>query len=113
MSRVRRRELNDELEAGILLLACVMLPALFIFGSKRFIVPVIPLIALFQGYAIVATARQLFQPGKKSELTGFERGGSSSRPCSNSLPPSSGKVVAIKVHHLDPRSYEVLFGLRT
>ena len=113
MSRVRRRELNDELEAGILLLACAMLPALFIFGSKRFIVPVIPLIALFQGYAIVATARQIFQPGKKSELTGFERGGSSSRPCSNSLPPSSGKVVAIKVHHLDPRSYEVLFGLRT
>jgi len=57
MSRVRRRELSEEPQAGILLLACVILPSLFIFGSKRFIVPVIPLIALFQGYAIVATAR--------------------------------------------------------
>jgi uncharacterized membrane protein YoaK (UPF0700 family) len=67
MSRVRRRrELSDEPTAGILLLACVMLPALFIFGSKRFIVPVIPLIALFQGYAIVATARGLL--GRSSDL---------------------------------------------
>jgi 4-amino-4-deoxy-L-arabinose transferase-like glycosyltransferase len=59
MVRVRRGELSDELKAGILLLACVMVPALSIFGSKRFIVPVIPLIALFQSYAIVATARGL------------------------------------------------------
>ena len=67
MSRVcRRRDLSDEPTAGILLLACVMLPVLFIFGSKRFIVPVIPLIALFQGYAIVATARGFL--GRSSDL---------------------------------------------
>jgi hypothetical protein len=59
-SRVRRRELSDELKAGILSLACVTLPPLAIFGSKRFIVPVIPLIALFQGYAIVASVRGLW-----------------------------------------------------
>jgi len=35
----------------------VTLPPLLIFGSKRFIVPVIPLIALFQGYAIVTFGR--------------------------------------------------------
>ncbi len=59
MTRIRRSELSDEPEAGVLLLACVILPALFIFGSKRFIVPVIPLFALFQGYAIVTAARGL------------------------------------------------------
>ena len=83
MSRVRRRrELSDEPKAGILLLACVMLPALFIFGSKRFIVPVIPLIALFQGYAIVATARGLL--GRSSDLSEVQpRGvGTEKRRCS-------------------------------
>ena len=56
MSGVRRRKLSYELKAGILMLACVILPALSIFGSKRFIVPVIPLIALFQAYAIIVSA---------------------------------------------------------
>jgi len=37
----------------------VMLPPLLIFGSKRFIVPVVPLIALFQSYAIVEAAQPL------------------------------------------------------
>lgn len=57
-----RGELTREFRAGVLLLACVMLPPLLIFGSKRFIIPVIPLIALFQGYAIVeaALAARLF-----------------------------------------------------
>src|SRR5208282_4102813 len=60
MIRVHRSELSNEPEAGVLLLACVMLPALFIFGSKRFIVPVIPLIVLFQGFAIIAAAGGLW-----------------------------------------------------
>ena len=58
MNRVRRGELSDEVKAGTLLLAFVMLPPLLIFGSKRFIVPVIPLVALFQGYAIVAATKK-------------------------------------------------------
>jgi hypothetical protein len=52
-----RGKLTAEVSAGIVLLACVTLPPLLIFGSKRFIVPVIPLIALFQGYAIVTFGR--------------------------------------------------------
>ena len=56
MSGVRRRKLSYELKAGILMLACVILPALSIFGSKRSVVPVIPLIALFQASAIIVSA---------------------------------------------------------
>jgi hypothetical protein len=52
--RIWSGKLIEEVSAGILLLGCVMLPPLLIFGSKRFIVPVIPLIALFQGYALVS-----------------------------------------------------------
>ncbi len=54
--KIYRRELSFESIVAILVLACMILPPLFIFGSKRFIVPIIPLIALFQGYAIVETA---------------------------------------------------------
>jgi hypothetical protein len=54
---IRRGKLTAEITAGILLLAGVMLPPLLIFGSKRFIVPVIPLLALFQAYAVVAIGR--------------------------------------------------------
>jgi len=61
MSGVRRGDLSNELMAAILLVACVILPPLLIFGSERFIIPVIPLIALFQGYAIVAAARGLWR----------------------------------------------------
>ena len=78
MSRVRRGELTDELKAGILVLACVMLSPLPLFGSKRFIVPVIPLVALLQGYAIVAAARGFFGaivgwPRRHSMLPGRSR----------------------------------------
>lgn len=52
--RILRGELTSEPMAAILMLAGVMFPPLLIFGSKRFMVPVIPLIALFQGYAMVA-----------------------------------------------------------
>jgi hypothetical protein len=57
--RCRRSELSESYRAAILLLACVMLPPLLIFGSKRFIVPVIPLIAIFQSYAIVQATEPL------------------------------------------------------
>jgi hypothetical protein len=57
--RCRRGELSESYRAAIVLLACVMLPPLLIFGSKRFIVPVVPLIALFQSYAIVEAAQPL------------------------------------------------------
>jgi hypothetical protein len=54
--RIYRRELSKELILPMLALACMIMPPLLIFGSKRFIVPVIPFIALFQGYAIFETA---------------------------------------------------------
>ena len=54
--KIYRRELSSELIVAMLVLSCIILPPLLMFGSKRFIVPVVPLIALFQAYAIVETA---------------------------------------------------------
>ncbi len=52
--RIYRRELSTELIVTMLVVACMILPPLLIFGSQRFMVPIVPLMALFQGYAIVA-----------------------------------------------------------
>ena len=57
--RCRGGELSDSYRMASLLVACVMLPPLLIFGSKRFIVPIVPFIAMFQSYAIVKTAQSL------------------------------------------------------
>ena len=57
--RCRRGELSDSYRMATLLVACVMLPPLLIFGSKRFIVPIVPFIAMFQSYAIVKIAQSL------------------------------------------------------
>ncbi len=54
--RIYRSELSSESIVAMLALACIILPPLLVFGSKRFIVPVIPLIALFQAYGIVEIA---------------------------------------------------------
>jgi 4-amino-4-deoxy-L-arabinose transferase-like glycosyltransferase len=59
--RILRGELTAEPIAAILMLVGVMLPPLLIFGSKRFIVPVIPLVALFQGYGIVAIGAGIYR----------------------------------------------------
>src|SRR5262249_18723187 len=47
---IRRRNLKQESLIAMLLLGCVILPALLLFGSKRFLVPVVPLMALFQAF---------------------------------------------------------------
>jgi hypothetical protein len=54
--RLYRGELGDAVKTIMVVLACVILPPLLIFGSKRFIVPVMPLMALFQGYVIATVA---------------------------------------------------------
>jgi hypothetical protein len=51
--RASRKELGPEFVTGIVLLAGITLPPLLLFGSERFIVPVIPVMALFQAYALV------------------------------------------------------------
>jgi len=73
LSRIRRGQLSEELTAAVLMLACVMVPPLLIFGSKRFIIPVIPLIALFQAYAFVIIARVFLGLRNRSDRYAFAR----------------------------------------
>jgi len=71
LAQLRHKQLNSQVSASILLLAGVVFPPLFIFGSKRFIIPIIPLISLFQAYAIVFTARTLLGPASVPNWLGF------------------------------------------